>query len=134
MRESLHHEAANSTVAFPLLKMIRTALSLALFLDIQHRAIHFITEMAIINYAPSLYEPRATDTCTPTTSTKTNPVFTDCAPSSESQAKPSAEEAANLLSFLCFDLGTSMFPCVDVSCVDDPLRNSIPRIISAIIQ
>ena len=98
MRESLHHEAANSTVAFPFFENDRYSTFPGPVLGYPTPCYPFYNcEMASINYAHSLYEPRVTDTSTPTTSTKTNPVFTDCAPSSESQAKPSAEEVANLL-------------------------------------
>ena len=43
-RESLRHESSNSLMLSLFLKMIGTAVTLlALYLDIQHRAIHFIT-------------------------------------------------------------------------------------------
>ena len=99
MRESLQHESTNSTAAFPFLENDRySSYSAGPVLGYPTPCYPFYNyEMARMNYTQSLYEPRPTDTCTLTTSTSSKPVFIDSAPSSESQAKPSAEEAANLL-------------------------------------
>ena len=101
MRESLRHEATNSTAAFPCFENDPySSFPVGPVLGYPNPTPcypFYNREMARLNYAQSLYEPRPTNTCTLTASTNTNPVFIDCPPSSESQAKPSAEEAANLL-------------------------------------
>jgi len=91
MRESLRHEAPNSTAAFPFSENDRYSSFPGPVLEYPAPCYPFYNcaiKMARMDYAHSLYDLRSTDTCTPTTSTNTNPVFTDCAPSSESQAKP----------------------------------------------
>lgn len=98
MRESLHHEAANSTAAFHFFESDwYSGISLHV---LGHPPLYYPSynyEMTRIKYTPSFYQPRPTSTCTLTTSTSTNSAFTDCTPSSESQTKPSEEEAAHLL-------------------------------------
>ena len=82
MLESLRHEAANSTAAFPFFENDRYSSFPSPVLGHPTPCYPFYNcEMASMNYAQSLYEPGPSDTCTP----NTNPVFTDCAPLSESQ-------------------------------------------------
>ena len=75
------HEAANSTAAFPCFENDPYgSFPVGPVLGYPNPTPcypFYNREMARLNYAQSLYEPRPTNTCTLTTSTNTNPVFTD---------------------------------------------------------